>query len=146
MAAGARFCEAMQQELLYLDMPNVQLLVSREKAKYGPHGCDKIEFLFSTNAGEAPRPLQKIASGGELSRIMLSLRNVLAARDRVPTLIFDEIDAGVSEVLRKKSGKSFVRLRRPVRCFASHILRRLQLVPIIISAFIKKLSMEERRP
>lgn len=117
MAAGARFCEAMQQELLYLDMPNVQLLVSREKAKYGPHGCDKIEFLFSTNAGEAPRPLQKIASGGELSRIMLSLRNVLAARDRVPTLIFDEIDAGVSGSSSQKIGQKLRQVAKTSQVF-----------------------------
>lgn len=105
LEAGKRFGDAMQRELCYLDMPNVRLEVSREKTKYGPNGCDQIEFLFSTNPGEEPRPLQKIASGGELSRIMLSLRNVLAQRDRVPTLIFDEIDAGVSGSSSQKIGQ-----------------------------------------
>jgi DNA repair protein RecN (Recombination protein N) len=65
------------------------------EASLGPHGKDAIEFLISPNPGETAKPLHKIASGGELSRVMLAIRAVLAAADRTPTVIFDEIDAGI---------------------------------------------------
>lgn len=106
--AAGKFSEQMQQELLFLDMPNVSLSVHREKGKYGSFGCDVVEFLFSTNRGEEPRPLHKIASGGELSRIMLALRCVLAEKEAVGTLIFDEIDAGVSGSSAQKIGRKLL--------------------------------------
>lgn len=106
--AAERFSGQIREELLFLDMPNVVLNVRREKAKYGPYGCDLIEFLFSTNRGEEPRPLHKIASGGELSRIMLALRCVLAEKEAVGTLIFDEIDAGVSGSSAQKIGRKLL--------------------------------------
>lgn len=100
-----RFEQAVSQELAFLDMPNVVLKVEIEKAKYGIKGCDVVAFLFSTNLGETPKPLGKIASGGELSRIMLAIKSVLAQKDAVDTLIFDEIDTGVSGKSAQKIGK-----------------------------------------
>lgn len=77
-------------------MPNVIIEVGQEKGKLTVNGMDNIEFLISANKGEAPKPIARIASGGELSRIMLALKSVIAEKDSIPTLIFDEIDTGVS--------------------------------------------------
>ena len=87
---------AVTAELCDLDMEKVAFCVAIEAAPYGKNGADKVEFVISTNPGEPVKPLSKIASGGELSRIMLSLKTVLADSDAVGTLIFDEIDTGVS--------------------------------------------------
>ncbi len=94
--AGERFARQVEAELSYLDMPHVRFIVHHEQVKPGPNGADEIEFLISANPGEPPRPLAKIASGGELSRIMLAIKNVLSGSDEIGTLIFDEIDTGVS--------------------------------------------------
>lgn len=94
--AGERFAKQVEAELSYLDMPHVRFIVHHEQVKPGPNGADEIEFLISANPGEPPRPLAKIASGGELSRIMLAIKNVLSGSDEIGTLIFDEIDTGVS--------------------------------------------------
>lgn len=94
--AGERFAKQVEAELAYLDMPHVRFLVRHEQTKPGPNGADEIEFLVSANPGEPPRPLVKIASGGELSRMMLAIKNVLSGSDEIGTLIFDEIDTGVS--------------------------------------------------
>lgn len=94
--AGERFARQVEAELSYLDMPHVRFIVHHEQIKPGPNGADEIEFLISANPGEPPRPLAKIASGGELSRIMLAIKNVLSGSDEIGTLIFDEIDTGVS--------------------------------------------------
>lgn len=94
--AGEQFARQVESELAYLDMPHVHFLVQQEQGKPGPNGADEIAFLISANPGEPPRPLAKIASGGELSRIMLAIKNVLSGSDEVGTLIFDEIDTGVS--------------------------------------------------
>lgn len=102
--AGRRFSEQVKKELIFLDMPNVELKVAFNKSKYGAKGCDDVEFLFSTNKGEKPKSVSKIASGGELSRIMLSIKSVLAEKDDIPTLIFDEIDTGVSGPSAQKIG------------------------------------------
>lgn len=90
--------------LSFLDMPHVTFKVDFKKSKYTKNGCDAIEFLISANIGEEPRPLSKIASGGELSRIMLSIKSVLADRDEIDTLIFDEIDTGISGRAAQKVG------------------------------------------
>ena len=87
-----------------ITMPNVKLEVSHEKGKLTINGMDAIELLISANLGEPPKPIAKIASGGELSRIMLALKNVLADKDDIPTLIFDEIDTGVSGRAAQKIG------------------------------------------
>ncbi len=96
LEAGERLSQMICSELEFLDMPNVTFKVSRDKTELGENGADSIEFLISANAGELPKPLARIASGGELSRIMLAIKNVLADADNVGTMIFDEIDTGVS--------------------------------------------------
>ena len=93
-AAGLR--ERILTELSQLDMPNIQFECRFTEIPFAPDGADQVAFLMSANAGEALRPMSKVASGGELARIMLALKNVLAERDSVATLIFDEVDAGVS--------------------------------------------------
>lgn len=84
------------QELTDLDMKKVQFCCRFEETELTPLGADAVAFYMSANLGEALKPLNKVASGGELARIMLALKNVLAERDHVPTLIFDEVDTGVS--------------------------------------------------
>ena len=83
-------------ELAQLDMPNVQFSCEFEKLQLTPTGTDGVAFYMSANAGEALKPMSKVASGGELARIMLAMKNVQAEKDRVHTLIFDEVDTGVS--------------------------------------------------
>ncbi|MBQ1545205.1 MAG: DNA repair protein RecN [Clostridia bacterium] len=84
------------EELAFLDMPHARLSTSFTPCRLSPVGSDDIEFLIAPNPGEDPKPLAKIASGGELSRIMLAIQNVLSEKGNVQTLIFDEIDTGVS--------------------------------------------------
>lgn len=95
-AAGESLSNAICSELEFLDMPNVRFVVKCGDVGLTENGKDEIEFLISANVGEEPKPLAKIASGGELSRIMLAIKNVLAEIDGVDTMIFDEIDTGVS--------------------------------------------------
>lgn len=102
--AADHFAESVGEELRFLDMPNVKLSVSMEEGKPGPHGRDSVKFLISTNVGEPPKPIARIASGGELSRMMLAVKNTLAERDEIPTMIFDEIDTGVSGRAAQKIG------------------------------------------
>lgn len=92
-----RFEAQIKSELEFLNMPNVQFIANWQQSReLTSTGLDIVEFYISANAGEEPRPLAKIASGGELSRIMLAIKSVLADKDAIPTLIFDEIDTGVS--------------------------------------------------
>ena len=94
--AASEFSRRIKEELEFLDMPSVTFVVDRKATALTPTGIDNMEFLISANAGEPPKPLSKIASGGELSRIMLAIKTVLAGKDKIGTLIFDEIDTGVS--------------------------------------------------
>lgn len=94
----------IENELKFLDMPNVKLEISQTLGKLTSSGMDTMELLISVNAGEPPKPIAKIASGGELSRIMLAIKNVTAEKDDVPTMIFDEIDTGVSGKAAQKIG------------------------------------------
>ena len=112
LQAGAVFAENVCRELEFLDMPSVRFELRRTDAPLSATGADKIEFLISANAGEAPRPIAKIASGGELSRIMLAIRNVLSVCDDVDTMIFDEIDAGVSGRAAQKVGQKLAQVAR----------------------------------
>lgn len=96
VSAGQKMSEMISSELEFLDMPNVTFIINREETELTENGADSIEFLISANVGETPKPLAKIASGGELSRIMLAIKNVLADADEIGTMIFDEIDTGVS--------------------------------------------------
>lgn len=88
--------ERILQELFQLDMPRVQFECRFTEIPLGPNGADAVAFYMSANAGEVLKPLNKVASGGELARIMLALKNVLAEQDQVQTLVFDEVDTGVS--------------------------------------------------
>lgn len=94
--AGKKFSADVERELAFLDMPSVKFIVNDSVVELYENGIDNIEFLLSANAGEEPKPLSKIASGGELSRIMLAIKCVLSELDDIDTLIFDEIDSGVS--------------------------------------------------
>lgn len=98
------FEKQVKAELEFLDMPKLQFKVDFQKGNLSSNGFDKIEFLISTNPGEPPKPLTKIASGGELSRIMLAIKNILSYNDTIGTLIFDEIDVGVSGRASQKIG------------------------------------------
>ena len=102
--AAERFSAQVEEELKFLDMPNVKICAAMEKGKLTAAGMDSVEFMISTNAGEGMKPMSKIASGGELSRIMLALKNVIAEKDNIHTLIFDEIDTGVSGRAAQKIG------------------------------------------
>lgn len=113
--AGERFVSQVTEELEFLNMPKVKLVVKQKTGKLTINGMDSIEFLISANLGEEPKPIAKIASGGELSRIMLALKNVIAEKDSIGTLIFDEIDTGVSGRAAQKIGiklKQISRLRQ----------------------------------
>ncbi|WP_295090805.1 DNA repair protein RecN [Ruminococcus sp.] len=99
-----RFKERVTTELEFLNMEGVIIEVRHEKGKLTVSGMDSVEFLISANKGEEPKPISKIASGGELSRIMLALKSVIADKDSIPTMIFDEIDTGVSGKAAQKIG------------------------------------------
>lgn len=101
---ASEFARRVGEELKFLNMPDVVIEVCHGKGKLTVHGMDTVEFLISANKGEAPRPISKIASGGELSRIMLALKSVIADKDSIPTMIFDEIDTGVSGKAAHKIG------------------------------------------
>lgn len=103
-AAADRLSEKIEDELKFLDMPNVRLAIEQTVGKLTGNGMDAMEIMISVNAGEPPKPIARIASGGELSRIMLAIKNVIAEKDDVPTMIFDEIDTGVSGRAAQKIG------------------------------------------
>ena len=146
--AGEELALSVQAELkdLGADQPVFQVLVSRlEEGQVvgeaglhaGPRGMDKVEFRLSMNVGEPPRPLWRIASGGELSRIMLAMKKVLAEAERVPTLILDEIDAGIGGAVAHALGEKLAHIGRShqvlcvthlpqVACFAGHHFRVLK--------------------
>lgn len=102
--AAKSLSEKVKAELRFLNMPNVSFEIQQNSVPMNETGCDKIEFYLSTNAGEPAKPIAKIASGGELSRIMLAIKTVLAGRDEIGTLIFDEVDTGVSGGAAQKVG------------------------------------------
>ncbi|MDD6176175.1 MAG: DNA repair protein RecN [Firmicutes bacterium] len=116
--AAEIFVERVTEELAFLDMPGVRLLVSQQRCHLNATGCDEVEFLISTNPGEPPKPMARIASGGELSRIMLAIKNVLADKDDIDTLIFDEVDVGISGRAAQKVGRKLrqVAQNRQVLC------------------------------
>ena len=101
---GEIFISKVKDELSFLDMASISFKIVQNRKSFDETGADEIYFLISANAGEEPKPLSKIASGGELSRIMLAIKNVLASKDNVQTLIFDEVDTGVSGRAAQKIG------------------------------------------
>lgn len=111
--AAQAMSEKILSELAQLDMPRVQFACAFRELELTPGGVDAVAFYMSANAGEAMKPMSKVASGGELARIMLSMKNVLAEKDRVNTLIFDEVDTGVS-------GRAAQRIAEKLRTLAKH--------------------------
>lgn len=95
----------MKAALEFLNMPGIRFALRHTRGPLASHGQDTVEFLISTNPGEEPKPLAKIASGGELSRIMLAFKSALADRDALPTVIYDEIDTGVSGLAAGRIGQ-----------------------------------------
>lgn len=116
--ASLKFAERVSKELSFLEMPSIVFKIVQNKTECNENGQDEIYFLISANVGEEPKALSKIASGGELSRVMLAIKNVLAAGDEIQTLIFDEIDTGVSGRTAQKIGIKLkeVSLDRQVLC------------------------------
>lgn len=102
--ASVKFAEKVSEELAFLEMPSIVFKTVQNKIECSESGQDELYFLISANIGEEPKALSKIASGGELSRIMLAIKNVLATGDEIQTLIFDEIDTGVSGRTAQKIG------------------------------------------
>ncbi|HEV8055887.1 MAG TPA: DNA repair protein RecN [Nocardioidaceae bacterium] len=129
--AAERLTIAVSEELAVLAMPDARLVVSvrqrldpaglevhGKRLGYGPHGLDDVELLLAGNLGSDPRPLDRVASGGELSRVMLGLEVVLAGRSPVPTLVFDEVDAGVGGKAAVEIGRRLALLARRAQVLA----------------------------
>ena len=112
-AAAERLSARILTELAQLDMPRVQFQCEFTEIPLSAGGADAVAFFMSANAGEALKPMSKVASGGELARIMLAMKNVLAEKDQVNTLIFDEVDTGVS-------GRAAQRVAEKLKAVASH--------------------------
>lgn len=111
--AAELMSQKINAELLELNFQNAQFVVDfkeQEKTVYTANGIDIVEFLISTNKGETPKPLAKIASGGEISRIMLAMKRITGELDYIPTLIFDEIDSGISGITASIVGKKLVQI------------------------------------
>ena len=111
-AAAEKLQERMERELAQLDMPKVRFCCQFGETALSAQGGDSVRFLMSANVGEALKPLSKVASGGELARIMLAIKNVMAEQDAVPTLIFDEVDAGVSGRAAQKVAEKLASVAR----------------------------------
>ena len=105
LSAYARFEKQLTQALGLLNMPGIRFALKHHTGTLGPTGQDTVEFYISTNPGEEPKPLAKIASGGELSRIMLAVKSALAEKDALGTVIYDEIDTGVSGLAAGRIGE-----------------------------------------
>lgn len=110
--AALAFAKAVKGELAFLNMPGMEFAVDIQRVPLTPMGCDKLQFLVSANRGEPAKPMAKIASGGELSRIMLAIKTVLSGKDKVDTLIFDEVDAGISGAAANKVGQKLKQVSR----------------------------------
>ena len=151
-----RFTRRVTEELEFLNMAGVIIAVKHEKGKLTVNGMDTVEFLISANKGEEPKPISKIASGSELSRIMLALKSVIADKDSIPTMIFDEIDTGVSGKAAQKIG---IKLReigqvRQVICVThlsqiavmadNHLLIEKQIVGERTETHVMQLDMDGR--
>lgn len=137
------FAEQVKKQMTFLDMPGVELIVMQENCELNEFGCDKIEFLISTNPGEPPKPVSKIASGGELSRMMLAIKSVLADKDNIDTLIFDEIDTGISGSAAHKVGLKLrqVSKSRQVIC----VTHQTQIASLADSHFLIKKNVKDGR-
>ena len=117
-AASSQFISQVKGELVFLNMPGIQFETEIQRVPLYAMGCDRIQFLVSANKGEPPKPMSKIASGGELSRILLAIKTVLSGKDKVDTLIFDEVDTGIRGAAANKVGQKLkqVSQNRQVLC------------------------------
>lgn len=117
-AASKQLISQVKGELAFLNMPGIAFETEIQRVPLNHMGCDKLQFLVSANKGEPPKPMSKIASGGELSRIMLAIKTVLSGKDKVDTLIFDEVDTGISGAAANKVGQKLkqVSQNRQVLC------------------------------
>ncbi|MBQ8057213.1 MAG: DNA repair protein RecN [Ruminococcus sp.] len=150
------FASQVQKEMAFLEMTNVRLVVDFSETELSKSGTDKVEFLISVNLGEEPKPVTKIASGGELSRMMLAIKTVLARHDIVETMIFDEIDTGISGSAAQKVGMKLkeVSRDRQVMCVThqaqiaaladSHFLINKQFVDNKTYTEVQKLDLDGR--
>lgn len=137
------FEKKVKKEMAYLDMPNVEIVVSVNNCGLGEIGQDDVEILISANPGEDPKPVSKIASGGELSRMMLAIKTVLASTDLIDTLIFDEVDTGVSGSAAQKVGMKLkeVSKSRQVIC----VTHQAQIAALADSHFLISKSVRDNR-
>jgi DNA repair protein RecN (Recombination protein N) len=131
MAVGTTLAEAVERELQALSMGAARFVISFQRTpdpagfitvdgapvQLTPAGIESVEFLFTSNPGEEPRPLAKIASGGEVSRVMLALKSILAAVEQVPTLVFDEVDAGIGGGVAEVVGRKLKALTKTCQVF-----------------------------
>lgn len=109
---SGQFIRQVKEELAFLNMPGIEFETEIQRVPLYAMGCDRIQFLVSANKGEPPKPMSKIASGGELSRIMLAIKTVLSGKDKVDTLIFDEVDTGISGAAANKVGQKLKQVSR----------------------------------
>ncbi len=124
--AARKFSKLIEKELADMNMEKVKFLVEfvyekdedgpftfkKKPVKLNPHGFGRGEFLFSSNPGEKPRPLSKVASGGEISRVMLALKNILPGKEDVPTMVFDEVDSGIGGKVAGKVGEKLKKISK----------------------------------
>lgn len=140
---AAEFAEKVKAEMSFLNMPNVELVPYFEESQLSPKGMDKMELLISANPGETPRPVAKIASGGELSRMMLAIKTVLAGTDTVDTLIFDEVDTGISGSAAEKVG---LKLREvSSECQVLCVTHQAQIAALADHHYLIKKQVEQGR-
>ena len=143
-SAAEALSAAVQEALTFLDMPKVRFLVEVAPAEgFTPDGMDEVEFLISSNPGDPPGPMIRIASGGELSRITLAIRSVLNRRYRVPTAIYDEVDTGISGRTARKVGIKLARIAAEPEAQASarsQTSGRSQVICVTHSAQIASLA------
>lgn len=138
-----KFEKSVKEEMVFLDMPNVELVVSQNDCGLHSNGQDDIEILISANPGEEPKSVSKIASGGELSRMMLAIKTVLASSDLIDTLIFDEVDTGISGSAAQKVGMKLkeVSKSRQVLC----VTHQAQIAALADSHFLISKDVKDNR-
>ena len=137
------FSEHVREEMSFLNMPNVQIVTQFEDTDFYEKGTDKVEFLISANPGEPPRPVAKIASGGELSRMMLAIKTVLASTDDIDTLIFDEVDTGISGSAAQKVGLNLREVSRSSQVLC--VTHQAQLAALADAHYLISKQIEDGR-
>ncbi|MBQ4105077.1 MAG: DNA repair protein RecN [Clostridia bacterium] len=138
-----RFSQQVALEMRNLDMPSAKIEVSQLNCPLCENGIDVVEFLVSTNAGEPPKPVAKVASGGELSRMMLAIKNVLSRSDPTDTLIFDEVDSGISGSAARRVGDALKRVS--TQCQSLCVTHLPQIAALADSHYLIKKSEHEGR-